>query len=81
MRKECCRIRKVEPLNRALKEVSCWITGLRRDQSDARQDVQKIEIDNNHAGILKINPLADWPEVKVWDYIKKKSDRGHFVEI
>lgn len=69
-RKECCGIRKVEPLNRALKGVDGWITGLRREQAVTRTDVKKIEKDETHGGILKFNPLADWTEKQVWDYIK-----------
>ena len=69
-RKECCGIRKVEPLGRALSGLKAWITGLRREQSVTRAAVRKIEIDEAHGGILKINPLADWTERQVWDYIK-----------
>lgn len=70
-RKECCGIRKVEPLRRALKDLSAWITGLRRQQAVTRTGVQKIELDADHGGIVKINPLADWTLDQVWDYIKK----------
>ena len=69
-RKECCGIRKVEPLNRALSGLKAWITGLRREQAVTRTAVQKIEIDEAHGGIFKINPLADWSEKQVWEYIK-----------
>ncbi len=70
-RKECCGIRKVEPLARALKSLKAWITGLRCEQSVTRADVQKVEVDAAHGGILKINPLADWTTQAVWDYIRK----------
>jgi phosphoadenosine phosphosulfate reductase len=70
-RKECCAIRKVEPLARALKGLDAWITGLRRAQSVTRTDVRKIEADAAHAGLVKINPLADWSEEDLWNYIKK----------
>ncbi len=73
LRKLCCHIRKVEPLNRALKNLSAWICGLRREQSVTRQKVRKIEIDYLHNGIVKINPLADWTEGEVWDYIRKNN--------
>ena len=83
-RKECCGIRKVEPLRRALNGLDAWITGLRRDQSVTRAKVEKIQIDEAHQGVLKINPLADWTNDQVWDYIKKKKipyndlhDRGY----
>ena len=69
-RKECCRIRKVEPLARALTGLDAWITGLRRSQSVTRLDMQTVETDEAHGGILKINPLADWSEEDVWDYIR-----------
>lgn len=70
-RKECCGIRKVEPLGRALKGLDAWITGLRREQSVTRTDVAKIEADAAHGGILKLNPLADWTLEQVWAHIKK----------
>lgn len=68
-RKLCCGIRKVEPLNRALKELDGWMTGLRREQAVTRTTVRKVEVDNDHGGIAKVNPLADWSEREVWDYI------------
>ena len=70
-RKECCAIRKVEPLQRALKDTEAWVTGLRRSQSVTRTGVLKIEADTAHPGLYKINPLADWSDEDVWNYIKK----------
>jgi phosphoadenosine phosphosulfate reductase len=70
-RKLCCDIRKVEPLNRALKELDAWMTGLRREQAVTRGDVRKVEIDKSHGGIAKINPLVDWSHEQVWDYIRE----------
>ncbi|MBP9732759.1 MAG: phosphoadenylyl-sulfate reductase [Candidatus Omnitrophica bacterium] len=70
-RQECCRIRKVEPLKRALGGLDAWITGQRRAQSVTRAEIKKIEIDEAHGNILKVNPLADWDEARVWDYIRK----------
>jgi phosphoadenosine phosphosulfate reductase len=70
-RKECCYIRKVEPLERALKGTSGWVTGLRREQSVTRNALAKIEVDADHGGILKLNPLADWNEEQVWEYIRR----------
>ncbi len=67
-RHACCRIRKVEPLQRALAGLSGWITGLRREQSVTRNGLKTIEIDKTNGGILKINPLLDWSEAQVWDY-------------
>lgn len=70
-RKECCGIRKVEPLRRALAGMDAWITGLRREQSVTRTDLPKVETDSSHGGIAKLNPLADWTTRQVWDYIQK----------
>ena len=69
-RKECCNIRKLEPLARALAGVNAWITGLRGSQSVTRNDLPVVEVDEAHGGILKINPLANWTEEQVWDYIR-----------
>jgi len=67
-RKLCCRIRKIEPLRRALAGFKGWICGLRRDQSVTRSDVTTVDWDDeNH--IFKFNPLADWAESQVWEYI------------
>ena len=70
-RELCCRIRKVEPLNRFLSGLDAWVTGLRRDQSSARNKTAKIEIDRAHAGIAKLNPIADWSRAQVLDYVKE----------
>ena len=70
-RKLCCKIRKVNPLNRALASLDGWITGLRREQGVTRFNIKKIEIDPTHNDILKINPIADWSEDMVWEYIKE----------
>ena len=69
-RKECCSIRKVDPLNRALISLDSWITGLRREQSLTRTDVQKVMEDRDHEFMVKVNPLADWSLKMVEDYIK-----------
>ena len=70
-RKFCCGIRKVEPLNRALATVDAWITGLRRDQVVTRSGVKKADIDKDHGGIVKINPLADWTWEQTISYVKQ----------
>lgn len=72
-RKLCCGIRKVNPLNRALSSLDGWITGLRREQSITRSNIEKIELDISHDNKLKLCPLADWTEGMVWDYIKKNN--------
>ncbi len=71
-RKECCGIRKVEPLGRALATLDAWITGLRRQQSVTRTAVAKIEVDASHHNMVKLNPIADWTEKQVWDYVRKR---------
>ncbi len=70
-RKECCGIRKVEPLGRALADLDAWITGLRREQAVTRSGLPKVEVDTAHRGIAKLNPIADWTTEQVWDYIRK----------
>jgi phosphoadenosine phosphosulfate reductase len=70
-RKECCFIRKVEPLNRALSGAGAWVTGLRRQQSVTRDNLPQIETDADHGGILKASPLADWTEEQVWEYVRE----------
>lgn len=67
-RYECCHIRKVEPLGRALEGCTGWITGQRRAQGTTRSTLKGIEIDDIHGGILKINPLIDWSDEQVWIY-------------
>ncbi|PWT76201.1 MAG: phosphoadenylyl-sulfate reductase [Proteobacteria bacterium] len=69
LRQRCCHIRKVEPLRRALTGKGAWITGMRRSQSVTRRALPDQEFDNEH-GLLKFNPLADWSEHDVWDYIR-----------
>lgn len=83
MRKECCRIRKVEPLGRALAGKRAWITGQRRAQSSTRAELAVQEDDASH-GMQKFNPLADWSEQDVWDYLRENKvpynvlhDRGY----
>lgn len=70
LRKECCGIRKMEPLARALAGQKAWITGLRREQSNARAEVPLIdESEVATKGLTKFNPLADWTWGDVWHYI------------
>ena len=69
-RKRCCRIRKLDPLERALRGLDAWICGLRREQSVTRSEMRAIEWDEAH-GLLKINPLIDWHEEQVWEYIRR----------
>jgi phosphoadenosine phosphosulfate reductase len=70
LRKQCCHIRKVEPLNRALAGAKIWITGLRSEQSDNRNGLNLIEWDD-HFQVYKYNPLLHWTTSEVKDYILK----------
>ena len=83
MRKACCGIRKVEPLNRALAGNKAWVTGQRRAQSTTRAGLDVQEDDAAH-GMVKFNPLADWSEADVWEFIRANAvpynplhDRGY----
>ncbi len=67
-RKRCCFVRKVEPLNRALVGLDAWITGLRRDQTANRSEMRVVELDAPR-GVAKVNPLIDWSNEQVWEYI------------
>ena len=68
-RKMCCKIRKTEPLARALENADGWITGIRKEQSVTRENIQLIEYDNQH-NIIKFNPLLNWTEKDIIDYVK-----------
>ncbi|MGJ1224367.1 phosphoadenylyl-sulfate reductase [Sphingobacterium siyangense] len=70
-RKECCRIRKIEPLQRAIKGKKIWVTGIRSDQSINRHDMDFIEYDEANQ-ILKIHPLFDWTFEEVKNYCKEQ---------
>lgn len=84
-RKLCCQVRKVEPLKRAFKNLDAWICGLRREQSVTRAALEKVEFEIREGSyVVKLNPLADWKEADVWDYIRRNSvpynslhDRGY----
>jgi phosphoadenosine phosphosulfate reductase len=71
-RHECCRVRKVEPLSRALSGLRAWVTGQRREQAVTRRNLPVVEIDEAHGKILKLNPLAGWTEQEVSDYVRKR---------
>ena len=79
----CCGIRKVEPLKEALSQVDAWVSGMRRDQSPSRRQTPKFHLDDKHE-LWKANPLADWSEKDVWNYISEHDvpynelhDRGY----
>jgi phosphoadenosine phosphosulfate reductase len=67
-RHECCGIRKVEPLGRALGALDAWVTGLRREQSVTRADTGPLEWDGGHGGIAKLNPIIAWSDAELWAY-------------
>ncbi len=69
LRKGCCEVRKVEPMQRLLAGRTAWVTGLRREQSETRAHVPFFEIDAE--GREKFYPLADWSEADVWQYVKQ----------
>jgi thioredoxin-dependent adenylylsulfate APS reductase len=80
----CCQVRKVRPLTRHLAGLDAWITGLRRDQWASRTNIRKVEIDHDHGAIVKLNPLAEWTNDEVWDYVRERDvpyhplyDRGY----
>ena len=70
LRKRCCAIRKVEPLRRALQGKKLWITGMRREQSVTRAEMDALSFDAGNA-LMKLNPLLDWSEAEVQDYVKR----------
>ncbi|SEL15306.1 phosphoadenylyl-sulfate reductase [Parapedobacter koreensis] len=69
-RKECCRIRKIEPLQRALEGASCWITGIRSEQSDNRQGMSQVEWDTTNQ-LIKVHPIYNWSLDEVWKFAKE----------
>ena len=83
-RHECCGIRKVAPLGRALAELDAWVTGLRREQSVTRTETPELEFDGDHGGICKVNPIIAWTDAQVRAYanefrvpIHPLHDRGY----
>jgi thioredoxin-dependent adenylylsulfate APS reductase len=77
LRLACCEIRKVRPLTRKLGTLDAWVAGLRREQWKSRRNIAKVELDREHGGIVKINPLADWTLDQVWDYVRKNEVPYH----
>lgn len=71
-RKECCAIRKVDPLRKRLQGVQCWITGQRREQSATRSTLCIIEADEMMPGATKINPLANWSFEQSFQYVRAR---------
>jgi phosphoadenosine phosphosulfate reductase len=69
LRKACCRVRKLEPLQRALSGKAAWVTGLRNAQASTREGVA-VEAWDDANGLIKFNPLATWSENDVWDFLR-----------
>jgi phosphoadenosine phosphosulfate reductase len=69
-RKNCCHVRKIEPLVRALEDKQAWICGLRKEQSVTREGLEAVQWDNQF-DMIKVSPLLDWTTEQVWDYIKE----------
>ena len=87
----CCNIRKVRPMQRLLETLDVWITGLRRDQSDARKQLRKAKIISSTTHpVLKTNPLLQWTTGAVWEFVRKNEipvnplleadAQGHYYE-
>jgi thioredoxin-dependent adenylylsulfate APS reductase len=77
LRTRCCEIRKVDPLKRKLATLDAWVAGLRREQWASRRNIERIEIDRDHGGIVKLNPLADWTLERVWSYVRANDVPHH----
>jgi len=69
-RKACCSVRKIKPLQRALKGLDVWITGLRASQSITRENMELVQYDEVNK-VIKLNPLLEWSEEDIWNFIKK----------
>ena len=65
----CCAIRKVAPMRRALGGVDCWVSGIRRADGPTRAGVARFQWDARF-GVWKLNPLVDWSDHQVWEYIR-----------
>jgi phosphoadenosine phosphosulfate reductase len=73
----CCNVRKVQPLTKHLDGLDAWVTGLRRDQWATRTNIRKVEIDHDHGAIVKLNPLAEWTEEEVREYVEERGIPVH----
>jgi thioredoxin-dependent adenylylsulfate APS reductase len=71
LRLACCELRKVQPLKRKLATLDAWVAGLRREQWKTRKNIAKVELDRDHGGIVKLNPVADWTLDEIWDYVRE----------
>lgn len=75
-RQECCRVRKLGPLARALDGASAWVTGLRREQSSSRATVRIVEHDASN-GLVKLSPLAHWTKDRLWSFVRANDIPTH----
>ena len=69
-RKFCCEIRKINPLKKKLLGLKAWMTGLKRIDNENRTTIRKLEWDEKF-NLLKLNPIADWTDVEIWNYLEK----------
>jgi len=76
-RHECCSIRKLAPLRRALRGARAWVTGLRQAQAASRAAVSPVEVDEVNGGLLKLNPLARWTDEQVWAFAREHGVPTH----
>lgn len=79
-RRACCEVRKVAPLKRALSGASCWVTGLRREQSPTRHGVSLLELDLGQGSLYKLNPLANWSRADLDAYTRAHDLPVHPLE-
>ena len=77
LRRSCCEVRKVRPLERALRGYDAWVTGLRRDQGGSRRATPLVAADPAHGGIIKVAPLADWTRAEVEEYLDRHDVPRH----
>jgi len=77
LRNECCAVRKVNPLARALEDYDAWITGLRREQTPTRAATPVVASDRGHGDITKVVPLAGWSREEVWDHLAAQGIEAH----
>ena len=76
-RKLCCEVRKVRPLQRKLATLDAWAVGLRREQGDSREAINKVEWDSDNGGIYKLSPLANWSDDDILDYVGRNDVPVH----
>lgn len=87
LRLRCCHVRKVAPFRRAVSGLDAWISGIRREDGGPRSAAAKVELDSTNrpaGGLVKVNPLADWSESRIWAYLREHNvpyhplyDRGY----